>query len=125
MSLLHVIARKRRGTPPVYPRHMGVNTEHRAERGKLLPDSVVPTLIGIIALIGVYYAFQGIHSLVALASSCGSCAARPAAGAPFSSHLVSPLTPRTSTPTTAQIVPLPSNNNCPSCIPQPSFGPAP
>ena len=32
---------------------------------------------------------------------------------------------RTTTPTTAQIVPLPPDNNCPSCIPQPSFAPAP
>ena len=107
---------------------MGVEADRR--RGLYRLPGWVNTLICIAAIVALYYAFQGINDLDAPAKvlPCGTinptCAVRPASKTPSL-----PPTPRTTTPTTAQIVPLPpSNTPCPSgasCIPQPSFAPAP
>jgi hypothetical protein len=102
-----------------------VTVERSPQRFKL--PRWAATLICIAALVGVYYAFQGINDLIAPAkfNPCGSinpnCAVHPATTTTFKPPTVTPVTP-----VTVQIVPLPPNpNTTPGGIPQPSFAPAP
>jgi hypothetical protein len=91
------------------------------------------TLVCIAALVGLFYAFQGIDHLIApdKFNPCGSitptCAVGPDTKLPSSSQTTIPVSepPTPLTSTTVQIVLLPSNLNAPPNTPQPSFAPAP
>ena len=100
---------------------MGVNAERRLRGG--LPGWV-EVLVGIVVLVYVVWAFGGLTWL----TDCGHPSPAIHAHVRVMGSTIPTFkapTPRTTTPSTTQIVPLPPNNSCPSCIPQPSFAPAP
>ncbi len=112
------------GSPLIYPRPVGVNAEHSAERYRL-PDWVY-AVICVAVLLGLGWVLQ--HGIPVLVDHLRSGQTTPAhvktTDTTTTTNALSPSL-RPTTPTTAQIVPVPANTNCPTCIPQPQFAPAP
>jgi hypothetical protein len=101
---------------------VGVDVEHSAERRRGL-SSWLPVLISITALIDLVWLFHGRIWVTDHQSPTYSGHVKVTA------TTIPTLKSPTLTPTTVQIVPLPPSNipcaSGASCIPQPSFAPAP